>query len=481
MTEPVSLGYDLPARIRVGPVQNMLREFVFIFFDRIYLIVAIAAAIFVITTAIALVLPPQYRATAKFSMTIPQAIDPLQRETYYDYQNRARRFLQDQKELIFSDRVLQKVADRIYANDPASPREKLKRLREHLEVTPPGGETFEVSSVFYLNFTDSQPRQAAAVAKAIAEAYLETYRELTKARAEYSYAFFTQQSQKLYDDMIAKEKALRDYESRQAVALIEILNLESGKGSNIEVGPNALLTQFEKKYRELQEELAGVTTAINAIEQEVKKDGIPVVLPEMEVTGRAITIFKRQVAQLQIQLNEMKPQFKEQYELFQRIQKELNLNIHSLRNELERTLKAQKITAQSIQARIKEVEGIIENLRSHIKTTAEQKSVYEHLKQEYAIAKDAYLNARNQLEQARLAQALDQEKQNLTLMDMPSIPLQPYKPNRILIIMLGFFSGLFVGIAMALLIDHFDHSIKKPDDIEQFLKLPLLGSVPKII
>jgi|GEM_PF-480898 len=480
MSEPVLLNYDVPASVRSGPVQNMLREFVFIFFDRIWLIVAIAATIFMITTAIAMLLPPQYRATAKFSMTIPQAIDPLQRENYYDYQNRARRFLQDQKELIFSDRVLQKVVDRFYTDRPGSSKEKLKQLRDNLEVTPPGGETFEVSSVFYLTFSDSNPRQAATIAHAIAEAYLEAYREITKARAEYSYAFFNQQSQKLYEDMTAKEQALRDYETRQAVTLIEILNLESGKGSNIEVGPNALLTQFERKYRELQEELAGVTTAINAIEQEVNKEGIPVVLPEMEVTGRAITIFKRQVAQLQIQLNEMKPQFKEQYELFQRIQKELNLNIHSLRNELERTLKAQKITAQSIQARIKEVEGIIESLRSHIKATAEQKSVYEHLKQEYAIAKDAYLNARNQLEQARLAQALNQEKQNLTLMDAPSVPLLPYKPNRIVIIALGFFSGVLLGIASALLVDHFDPSIKKPAHIAQSLKLPLLGSVPKL-
>ena len=477
---PANTLYDLPASVRGGPVQNLLREFVFIFFDRIRMIAAIAAVIFFITAAVALMLPPQYRATAKFSMTMPQAIDPLQRENYYDYQNRARRFLQDQKELIFSERVLRKVVDRFFVSDTASIKEKLTRLRDNLEVTPPGGETFEVSSVFYLTYNDSNPRKAAEIAQAIAEAYLEAYHEITKARAEYSYTFFAQQSQKLYEDMIAKEQALRDYETKQAVTLIEILNLESGKGSNIEVGPNALLTQFEKKYRELQEELAGVTTAINAIEQEVNKEGIPVVLPEMEVTGRAITIFKRQVAQLQIQLNEMKPQFKDQYELFQRIQKELNLNIHSLRNELERTLKAQKITAQSIQARIKEVENIIESLRRHIRSTAEQKSIYEHLKQEYAIAKDAYLNARNQLEQARLAQALNQEKQNLTLMDAPSVPLQPYKPKRLLIIALGFFAGMLVGIATALLADHFDHSIKKPDDIEQFLKLPLLGSVPRI-
>lgn len=481
MSESVPLTYDLPAAVRTGPVQNVLREFIFIFFDRIRLIVAIAATIFIAVGVIALVLPPEYRATAKFSMAIPQAIDPLQRENYYDYQNRARRFLQDQKELIFSDRVLQKVVERHFGSDTVSPKERLKRLRDNLEVTPPGGETFEVSSVFYLSFNDSNPHRAETIARAIADAYLEAYREITKARAEYSYTFFTQQSQKLYDDMTAKEQALRDYETRQAVTLIEILNLESGKGSNIEVGPNALLTQFERKYRELQEELAGVTTAINAIEKEVNKEGIPVVLPEMEVTGRAITIFKRQVAQLQIQLNEMKPQFKDQYELFQRVQKELNLNIHSLRNELERTLKAQKITAQSIQARIKEVEGILENLRSHIKETAEQKSVYEHLKQEYAIAKDAYLNARNQLEQARLAQALNQEKQNLTLMDTPSVPLVPHKPKRILMIALGFFAGLLVGIAAALLVDHFDHSVKKPDDIEQFLELPLLGSIPKIM
>ena len=90
-------------------MQNIFREFVFILFDRMRLIIMVFLAVFILSTAIAVTLPSIYRSTAKFSLVVPQGFDPLQQESSYDYRNRMRRYLQDQKELIMSNRVLEKV------------------------------------------------------------------------------------------------------------------------------------------------------------------------------------------------------------------------------------------------------------------------------------------------------------------------------------------------------------------------------------
>ena len=90
-------------------MQNIFREFVFILFDRMRLIIMVFLTVFILSTAIAVTLPSIYRSTAKFSLVIPQGFDPLQQESSYDYRNRMRRYLQDQKELIMSNRVLEKV------------------------------------------------------------------------------------------------------------------------------------------------------------------------------------------------------------------------------------------------------------------------------------------------------------------------------------------------------------------------------------
>lgn len=463
-------------------MQNILREFVFILFDRMGLIIKLFLVIFIISLVLSVALPSVYRATAKFSLIIPQNMDPLRQESSFDYRNRMRRYLQDQKELIMSNRVLTNV---VLSLNPGVPMpnstltKQVDELRKNLDVTPPGGETFEGTNVFILNYTDHDPERAAQVASAVTTGYLDTYLEINRAQTDYSHSFFLEQTQKLNLVMQEKENQLREFEIREALALIEILNLDSSK-ANVEVGPNVLLSQFLKHYHDLQTELAGLKTSIELIEREINKKGIPVVMPEMEITGRSITVFKTKVAQLQIQLNEMRPQFKENFEPLKHIEQELNLSVDSLKKELGRTVDAQKITAQAIGARISHIEKIIHDLKVRIQNTAREKATYENLKHEYNIAKDSYSRAMVQLEQARMAHSLNQEKQLLTLIDKPVVPAKPFKPNRLLIAIGGLISGIFFGIAAALTLDHFDHRIKTVYDIETHLKVPFLGSIPRL-
>jgi len=461
-------------------MQNIFREFVFILFDRMRMVIMVFLTVFILSTAIAVTLPSIYRSSAKFSLVMPQGFDPLQQESAYDYRNRMRRYLQDQKELILSNRVLEKV---FLILNPGTklpvPAKLTDEIRANLEVTPPSGETFEGSNVFNVDYIDPNPTRAAQVASAVTQGYLDTYLEISRSKTDYSHTFFVEQTQKLNKDMAEKESKLRDFETKQALALLEILNLEPGK-SNSEVGPNMLLSQFLRSYHELQIELAGLNRSIESLDREVNKKGIPVVPLEMEVSGRSITVFKTKVSQLQLQLNEMRPQFKENYEPLKHVEQELNLSVDSLKKELERSVSAQKISAQSIEARIRQLERIIHDLQERIQTTAREKAGYENLKQEYNLAKDAYSRAMAQLEQARMAQSLNQEKQYLTLIDKPVVPSKPFKPNRILIVIGGLISGIFLGIAVALTNDHFDHRIKTLYDIDKHLNVPFLGSIPSI-
>ncbi len=461
-------------------MQNIFREFVFILFDRMRLVIMVFLTVFILSTAIAVTLPSIYRSTAKFSLVMPQGFDPLQQESSYDYRNRMRRYLQDQKELIMSNRVLEKVFQILNPGTKQPvPAKLIDEIRTNLDVTPPGGETFEGSNVFNVDYIDSNPVRAAQVASAVSQGYLETYLEISRTKTDYSHAFFVEQTQKLNKDMFDKENKLRDFEIKQALALLEIMNLEPGK-ANVEIGPNMLLSQFLRNYHELQIELAGLNMSIESLDREVNKKGIPVVPLEMEVSGRSITVFKTKVAQLQIQLNEMRPQFKENYEPLKQVEQELNLSVDSLKKELERSVNAQKISAHSIEARIRQLEKIIHDLKERIQTTAREKAGYENLKQEYNLAKDAYSRAMAQLEQARMAQSLNQEKQYLTLIDKPVVPTKPFRPNRILIVIGGLISGIFLGIAVALTVDHFDHRIKTLYDIETHLNVPVLGSIPSV-
>jgi capsular exopolysaccharide synthesis family protein len=58
-------------------------------------------------------------------------------------------------------------------------------------------------------------------------------------------------------------------------------------------------------------------------------------------------------------------------------------------------------------------------------------------------------------------------------------PSSPSSPKTKEITILGAIVGLFVGLAIALLLEHFDRRVRRPDELESIYGLPMLGVVPK--
>lgn len=69
---------------------------------------------------------------------------------------------------------------------------------------------------------------------------------------------------------------------------------------------------------------------------------------------------------------------------------------------------------------------------------------------------------------------------NLNLIDPPEKPLDPIRPKKFLIILLGAFSGLTAGVVVAFFLDHMDDKVHTAEDIERELNLPSLGVVPNV-
>jgi len=241
-----------------------------------------------------------------------------------------------------------------------------------------------------------------------------------------------------------------------------------------------MLTQLTRKYLDFQEELAGLNVAIKGLEQEEKSGAIPAIPADLDQPGRTLTIYKNKVAMLQVLMNEMKSQFTGQFGPIKQAEKELHLNVDSMKQELARTINAQKLNVEVIAAKVQELEKTIKWLQERIRSAVEERSAYEYKRQQYQLAKDAYVNVRNQLEQARLADAVTGSRQRLRILDEPSVPLSPYKPDRLRIIIAGLLAGMLLGVATAVTLDYFDHTIKNPNDVERFLNVPMLGSIPKV-
>jgi succinoglycan biosynthesis transport protein ExoP len=70
--------------------------------------------------------------------------------------------------------------------------------------------------------------------------------------------------------------------------------------------------------------------------------------------------------------------------------------------------------------------------------------------------------------------------QNLVVVDKAFEPINPVKPRKSLILVLGVIGGLGLGFAFAFFANYMDDSIKSQDDIETHLRLNFLGYIPNI-
>ena len=87
------------------------------------------------------------------------------------------------------------------------------------------------------------------------------------------------------------------------------------------------------------------------------------------------------------------------------------------------------------------------------------------------------------LETAKITKRLEASKEGTRyiILEPPRLPLDPIKPNKILVMFLGLFMGAGLGIGLVLLFEFTDHSFLGIDEAKEFLDLPIIGGISRIL
>ena len=98
------------------------------------------------------------------------------------------------------------------------------------------------------------------------------------------------------------------------------------------------------------------------------------------------------------------------------------------------------------------------------------------LKRNIAMGQDIYMMFRTKHEEARILEA--EKAEDVSIIEKAMVPSAPIKPNKNLNMIIGIFSGLLIGLIMAFVSESLDTTIGRIDDIEELLKVPVLGIIP---
>jgi len=106
----------------------------------------------------------------------------------------------------------------------------------------------------------------------------------------------------------------------------------------------------------------------------------------------------------------------------------------------------------------------------------------QRLQQEVESNRELYNSFLQQSAAAQIAEAFENAKVSgrFTVLEPAGLPLKPGKPNRPMLILLGFVLGGLIGVGSVLLVEHHDQSVKNAEEVESLLGLPVLGAVPRV-
>ena len=66
---------------------------------------------------------------------------------------------------------------------------------------------------------------------------------------------------------------------------------------------------------------------------------------------------------------------------------------------------------------------------------------------------------------------------DIQVIDKAILPQSPIKPNKMMNITIAAALGAMIGLFVVFLIEYLDNKLKTPQDVEEYLELPLLGVV----
>jgi uncharacterized protein involved in exopolysaccharide biosynthesis len=144
-----------------------------------------------------------------------------------------------------------------------------------------------------------------------------------------------------------------------------------------------------------------------------------------------------------------------------------------------RAVQSQIVESKREQAHIAEQ---IRNYESRLEASPMVEEEFKQITRDHDTALQFYNSLLAKMNESSMATALEQRQQGeqFRVMDAPNLPDAPTFPNPYIFAGGGLALGLFLGMAIAALLEYRDKSVRNERDIWAFTKLPTLGFISHI-
>jgi len=342
------------------------------------------------------------------------------------------------------------------------------------------------SNVIQVSYRSRDPQLATRVLGELDRLYLAKHLAVYRPPGEFD--FFHGQTEHYQQELDEAEKQLASYDLQKDASDPEldkeILLRKAGVFDGNLQETQAAISQTSKRIGELSSLLGRTPDRLTT--QETVGDN-----PQL------LAFLKSNLTELESKRTDLLTKYQPTYRLVQEVDKQIADLKVAIVAESERPVK-QKSTGQNptyelLQEELVKANEDLTSFRAKAHATApiveayrqqalmvDQKGIQrQDLIRNIKASEANYLLYVQKQEQARIADEMDKDRiLNVAIAEAPSVPSLPVYPP-MLLILAGGVLALMISLAVGFVADYLDPSIRTPDELVQFLGLPLLATFAK--
>jgi capsular exopolysaccharide synthesis family protein len=427
--------------------------------NRRWIVMAIAAGIFLTVLFATVRQKPVYRASGSLEVDMPKSSVASVGELFQD-QAASDNYLQTQAEILHSGVIVAKEMALLGpGNQMESEPDKssLADFQARLSVVVLKG-----TGLIQVNYESESPEQAAKVVNQLMSLYIEQGSQERTQTAQSASSWLLNQ---LTDTKTKLEQATLNLQRYEEDHRLLFVNTKEGVSEDLDT----------ERLQQLQADLSRAQSL--RIEKETRNEqaqaGDVSVLqsPVLDAILKKETELNQQLSQLTAKFGANFPEVKQAQEQLDAVRAdevaERKLAVKAAAAEFEAASRQEGLARQAFESQQKLVGGAAQQLM--------QDGI---LKRDVDLDKQLYEGLLRQMNEAGLSSKL--ETSSSRIVELAQLPTTRIRPIIAYNLILGAFAGLTLGIGFALFQEHLHDTFQSEEDVEMHLNLPLLALIPAV-
>jgi tyrosine-protein kinase Etk/Wzc len=317
------------------------------------------------------------------------------------------------------------------------------------------------TNIIDIKVVSEDPNEAALIANGFARAYRD-YNTKAKNKKTFETKTFIEEQLRINSSKLKEaERKLQSFKEGYALISMEVQT------------QNTLdkLYTVESAYEKIKTEKEEVATQLKLLED--RKKGSIRRSKEVFFSTRPdspLYPYKKKLSELFLNRQTLLINFTEKHPQVQEIDNKIRAIIYEAQKELKTLLR-------SLEAKAKDYSDKLDRLRVENKHLPEKALQLVRFQREVDLQASLYSQLKEKYQETLIQESSKVEEVSIVKPALP--PNKPSNiPSRFVIVTTGLVIGLIIGVVFAFLVEIFDTSMGKIEDVEDLLQVPVLGVIP---